>query len=213
MAKVIPIGRTHTSQERFVEAVGLVLNARGFKGLTPDAVAREAGLQKGLIRMLFGSFLNLIKVYAHSELHWPTAEELLDGREEELKHLPPERQFAWFFRHLLAALRRRPQTVQILIWELTERDERSELLSLVRVRRTLEFFERLREDTPDDVDLSAIVALLAGAVQFLVIRARLHSHYGGIDLDDEAGWARIDGAIDLLLQGALERRGGTPEPA
>ncbi len=203
MAKVIPFNQSATTREECVKAVGAVLAEKGYKGLTADAVAQKVGIKTAVVRHIFGSFLNLVKEYGHSELHWPTVDELLDNREAELVALPPERQFAWFFKQYLNALKNRPQTVQIMTWELMERDERSELLEQVRVRTALEFFERLRDDTPDNIDLSAIVAVLAAAVQQLVIRAQQYRHFGGLDFDTERGWKRVAAAIDLLMRGSL----------
>lgn len=214
MAKVIPIGQPKSNREQLITAVGQVLAENGYAGLTADAVARQAGLKTPLIRRNFGSFMNLVKEYSNCEDYWPSVDELLDGREQELLELPPQRQIAWFFKQYLKALRNRPQTVRILTWELTQRDERTVLLEQVRVRTSLEFFERLRDDTPDDVDLSAIVVVLASAVHHLVVRAQHHRHFGGLDFQDERGWQRVALAIDLLMQGALERsQNKTQDPA
>jgi len=206
MGKVIPIGRTSSTREDLVLAVGNVLASRGYKGLTANAVAEKAGVKTAVLRHIFGNFTNLVKEYAHSQTYWPTAEELIDGREQELLKLPPQQQIAWFFKHYLQALRSRPQTVQILTWELQERDERTMLLEQVRVRTSLEFFERLRDDTPDDVDLSAIIVVLASAVHHLVVRAQHHKYFGGLDFQGEGGWQRVALAIDLLMQGALDKK-------
>jgi len=206
MGNVIPIGQPKSNREQLVAAVGQVLADHGYAGLTADAVARQAGLKTPVIKRAFGSFTNLVKEYGHSQRYWPTADELLDGREQELLALPPQRQIAWFFKHYLQALRNRPETVRILTWELTQRDERTVILEQVRVRTSLEFFERLRDDTPDDVDLSAIVVVLASAVHHLVVRAQHHRHFGGLDFQDERGWQRVALAIDLLMQGALEQK-------
>lgn len=206
MAKVIPIGRTRSTREELVLAVGDVLSEKGYNGLTADAVAQAAGVKTAILRHIFGNFSNLVKEYAHSEVYWPTADELLDGREQELLELPPQQQIAWFFKHYLQALRNRPQTVRILTWELSQRDERTVILEQIRIRTSLEFFERLRDDTPDDVDLSAIIVVLASAVHHLVVRAQQHRHFGGLDFRSERGWQRVALAIDLLMQGALDKK-------
>lgn len=203
MAKVIPIGQPQDTRERFIIAVGDVLSRNGYSGLTANAVANSAGVKKELIRHVFGSFNNLVKEYGHSELFWPTAQELLDNREEELKALPPEEQMAWFFKQYLKALRKRPQTVNILAWELRQRDDRQELLEQVRVRTALEFFEHLHEDTPDEVDLTALVVVMAGSIHHLLVRSLLHRHFGGVDFRSERGWLRIIDAIDRFFHGAL----------
>ncbi len=209
MAKIIPIDRPQSTRDRFIQAVGTTLAARGFAGLTPDSVAREAGLQKSLIRHVFGTFAGLVSTYGRSPLFWPSALELMDDRKDQLCALPPERQMAWFFKEYYRALRRRPKTVRILAWELHEGQHRyTPLLDYPRVRCALEFFELLREDTPDDVDLSAIVVVLAGAVNHLLVMSLTKRHFGGVALDSERGHERIEQAIDLLLEHALT----SPQP-
>lgn len=204
MAKVIPIGRPQSTRERFIEAVGATLAAHGFSGLTPDNVALRAGLRKEFIRRIFGTFAGLVTAYGRSHLFWPSALELMADRQDQLRALPPERQMAWFFKEYYRALRRRPETVRILAWELHEGPHRyTPLLEYPRVRCALEFFELLREDTPDDVDLSAIVVVLAGAVHHLLVMSLTRRHFGGVDLNSEQGRSRIEQAIDLLLHQAL----------
>ncbi len=203
MAKVIPINRPQSSKERLIEAVGTVLSKRGFSALTPVAVAREAGLPQNVTRRLFGNFSGLISAYAKSALFWPSAQELMNGRREQLVNMPPERQMAWFFKEYYKALRLRPQTVRIMAWELQESSRYTPLLEYPRVRCALEFFELLRDDTPDDVDLSAIVAVLGGAVNHLLVMSLTRRHYGGVDLDSDKGYARIEEAIDLLMRNSL----------
>jgi hypothetical protein len=48
-------------------------------------------------------------------------------------------------------------------------------------------------------DADAIGAVIAGAIHYLLIRARKVRLYSGIDLGSDAGWARIEGAIAALL--------------
>jgi len=57
---------------------------------------------------------------------------------------------------------------------------------------------------PEKIDLSAIVALLAGAVFFLSMYSRKTKTFGGIDLQSEKGWQRIELAIEQLVQGSFE---------
>ncbi|WP_321414658.1 hypothetical protein [uncultured Desulfobacter sp.] len=68
----------------------------------------------------------------------------------------------------------------------------------------LEFFEQL-EALPDDENLPAILALMAGAVNYLIVKSRISCSAGSIDLGSDSGWDRIDKGIDLLLKGVFTR--------
>ena len=75
----------------------------------------------------------------------------------------------------------------------------------IRIKTILEYFEYL-DEIPDDANLTAIVVLMGGAVNHLIVRSRIHRSIGGIDLETEAGWDRINKGIDLLLKGIFSGR-------
>ena len=86
---------------------------------------------------------------------------------------------------------------------MLERTQLSDLLEDVRVRTALEFFEHMTPDVPDDVDLAAAVAILGGAISYLSIRSLNTKHYGGVSLQDEVGWDRMEKAMGDMLRGLL----------
>jgi len=201
--KVISINSRALIEEKLVQAVGPVLAQVGFNRFDAGLVAREAGVKRVNVFRFFGGLPGLVAAYGESSHFWPTVEELLVETTEHFKDLPPEQQVAAFFKSMLITLRRRPLTLDIMAWEALERNELSKRLEDVRVRISLEYFENLQGDIPESIDLSAIVALLAGAVHFLTIRSRNARTFGGIDLESEAGWRRIEKAIELLMRGSL----------
>lgn len=201
--KVIAIDTRKRVEDKLISAVGPVLARVGFNRFHADLVAREAGVKRINVFRFFGGLPGLVAAYGESSHFWPPVEELLMETPEHFKELPPEQQIAAFFKSMLITLRRRPLTLDIMAWEALERNELSKRLEDVRVRISLEYFENLQGDIPEDIDLSAIVALLAGAVHFLTIRSRNARTFGGIDLESEAGWRRIEEAIELLMRGSL----------
>ena len=207
-AKVIPIDYEKRIREKLISATGTVLARVGFERLDEDLVAREAGVAAGNIRRCFGGLDGLITAFGQSEVFWPSARELIRETRGDFSELSAEQQIAAFYKSLLTALRRRPLAMDILAWESLERNEYSCRLEEIRVRISLEYFENLQGEIPEGTDLSAIVAILAGAVQFLAVRTRRSAHYGGIDLKSEKGWRRIEAAIDALVSGSLTASGG-----
>ena len=57
---------------------------------------------------------------------------------------------------------------------------------------------RPRLRTPPEGDTVALNAILLAAVQQLALSASIRPNVGGMALDD-AGWARIEAALDVLL--------------
>jgi len=103
----------------------------------------------------------------------------------------------------MAALLRRPVTLDILAWEAVERNDLTRALEEVRAKTALEFFELMEEDPPDEVDLTALVMLMAGAVNFLAVRSRVHRSLGGVDLSSQRGWRRFERTIDQVMRAVL----------
>jgi AcrR family transcriptional regulator len=207
-AKVIPIDCEKRIREKLISATGTILAREGFERMDEDLVAREAGVGMGNIRRCFGGLEGLISAFGQSEVFWPSSRELMRETRRDFAELSAEQQVAAFYKSLLSALRRRPETMDILAWEALERNDYSRRLEEIRVRISLEYFENMQGDIPEEADVSAIVAILAGAVQFLAVRSRRSAHFGGIDLRSGRGWRRIEAAIDALLTGSFTASAG-----
>jgi AcrR family transcriptional regulator len=204
--KVIPLNSNAIIKDKLIAAVGRSLAKVGFHGLSEDLVAKESGFKKVNIYRFFGGLPGLVSAFGESEYFWPSTEELLRETKASFTEQPPEEQMAAFFKSLLICLRRRPQTLDILAWEPLQRNEFSKRLEDIRVRTSLEYFEHLHGEIPEDIDLSAMVALLAGAVFFLSIHSRNTKTFGGIDLQSETGWQRIEQAIEILMHGSFSQK-------
>lgn len=192
--------RKEITKEKLIKAVGEVIRKVGFKGLGVNKVAKEAGVDKVLIYRYFGGLPELIGEYSRTIDFWPTVKELLGPNPDQIKKMPPDEQIAHFFKAFLVALRKRPATQDILAWELLERNELSKQLEDIRIRTALEYFEYC-ENIPDDENLTAIVVLMGGAINYLIIKSRVNNFIGGIDINSKKGWERIIKGIDLLLKG------------
>lgn len=196
--------RKEHTKEKLIKAVGKVLAKEGFKGLGVNKVAKAAGVDKVLVYRYFGGLPGLISEYSQTADFWPTVEELIGPDPDQLKKMPPDKQLAEFVKSFLRALRKRPNTVDILAWELLERNELSRRLEDIRIRTILEYFEYL-DEIPDDENLPAIILLMGGAVNHLLVKSRINRSIGGIDLESEKGWDKINSAIDLLLKGIFKK--------
>ncbi len=198
------IDRKEQTKRILIKAVGKVLGKDGFKGLGINKVAKAAGVDKVLVYRYFGGLPELIGEYSRTVDFWPTVEELIGPNPDRLREMPPDKQVAEFFKSFIAALRKRPVTQDILAWELLERNELTKQLEDIRIRTILEYFEYLNK-IPDDENLTAIVVLMGGAVNHLIVKSRIDRFVGGIDLESEKGWSNINKGIELLLTGIFER--------
>lgn len=203
ISNVVPIRNKELTKEKLVKAVGKVMAEVGFQQLGVNLVAREAGVDKKLIYRYFNGLQGLVAEYGQTLDFWPSAEELLGNDQEAIAHMKPYELMSVFFKRYLRAIMSRPYTLEILAWEAIERNELTKALEEVRAKTALEFFEFMDQDPPDEVDLTALVIIMAGAVNFLAVRSRIHRTLGGVDLQTEEGWGRIEKTIDQLMEGIL----------
>lgn len=202
--KIIPIRNKELTKQKLVKAVGKVMASVGFQQLGVNMVAREAGVDKKLIYRYYHGLQGLVAEYAQTLDFWPSAEELVGPDRDVVREMQPHELMSLFFRRYLQAILTRPYTLEILAWEAIERNELTKTLEEVRVKTALEFFELMDQDPPEDVDLTALVLLMAGAINFLAVRSRIHGTLGGVDLQSQEGWGRIETTIDQLMAGILK---------
>lgn len=201
--KVIPLDSVQSAKDKLIEALGRVLERKGFAGLDAGSVAAEAGFDRRVLFRHFKGLPQLVSAFGASPAFWPNSQELVGEDAEALKAMPASQVVAAFFKRSLTALRKRPQTLKILAWETLERHELARCLEDARVRTALEFFEHIESEAPESPDLSAVVAIMAGAVHYFLLRSRTSRFYGGFDFCDEADWRRFENGIDALLEEAL----------
>jgi hypothetical protein len=203
--KIIPLRDAELTRERLVWAVGEVLAREGFKNLTDKKVCAEAEVECRMLYKHFHGLKGLLTTFRTSPDFWPSAEELVAGDDEILRRLPPDALMAEFFKRYMRAIRRRPRTLDILSWEGRERNAYTRVIELGRERTALEFFEYMHDDPPEGVDLSVLVALVAGAVHFLTVRSRVGDFFGGLDLRADEDWLRVERAIEHIFRCSLAR--------
>lgn len=185
---------------RIVSALGSLLAREGFKGIGVNALAREAGVDKVLIYRYFGGLEGVIATFGKEGDFWPSALELAGGDLQKFSSLSLEDRLSVFTRQFIRALRQRPLTQAIMAWEVLETNELTQELEAVREQSIMEFFKLFFFKDKTEVDLQAIVMLMGAAISYLVIRSHHIDIYGGIRLDSDQGWQRIEASIDSMIK-------------
>lgn len=124
-----------------------------------------------------------------------------------LPPLPLAEQLSRLGKNFMAAIRTRPLTQEILAWEMIERNELTIELEAIRENTMLNFFEMFFHSANKGLDIAAMGAIIGAAISYLASRGRKIRFYNGIDLDSEAGWQRLEGAIDTMIQGTFAGAG------
>jgi len=185
------------TEAMIVEAGERILLRDGFPGLNVQTLAAEAGCDRKLVYRYFDGVDGVVERIA-GRADAALAASLASIPRVETASL---RTFArislltW-----LAALRASPLSLRLMAWALVED---SDLLRRLEADRSAILQAWLRERrprlrTPPEGDTVALNAVLLAAVQQLALSASIRPNVGGMALDD-AGWARIEVALDVLL--------------
>jgi AcrR family transcriptional regulator len=197
-----PAGRDRgATEERLLAATGRVLARDGFRGLGVNAVAREAGTDKVLVYRYFGGLPGLLEAYARSADFWPGEEELLPGGPK--LDGDPAAAAAALLARLARGLRKRPATLDVLAWELVEPNPLAERTAEARERSGMALLGRLGPELSPGVDLPAVAAVLSAGLTYLALRSRTAPAWLGVPLQDEAGWRRLERAVEALVRALL----------
>ena len=136
-----PARNREATRRLLMTAVGELLAEKGFTGLGVNAVARQAGVDKVLIYRYFGGLQGLIKAFGQEGDFWPGIEELAGGDIDSFRRLPLEKKMVAMGQNFLNGIRKRPLTLEVMAWEMVERNELTEELEIIRETRMLRFAE------------------------------------------------------------------------
>ncbi len=188
------------TETAFLDAVSRLILRDGLSGVGINALAREAGVDKVLIYRYFGDLDGLYRAYAEHGDFWWSVEEMLSAtcRCAERRRSVCSAAFP-----VAAAMRKRPVTLAVIAAEPANRTPLVVALEDVREKRTIELMEKeaMRRGGWGDVDIAAVTALLAAAIDYLAARALKIRVYGGVEIKTDKNWERVLAAVDAMIDG------------
>jgi AcrR family transcriptional regulator len=192
------------TETRILDAVGALLaEPPGFRGLGINAIAERAAVDKVLIYRYFGGLPEVLTAYGAAADLWPSVDEVLGG------HDPTKEGFVAALSALvqgyLAALQRRPATLEVLAWSMCERNPLTEAMERARAAWERDVTDRVfrHHKVPARVDIQAVLAVLAAAADGLAARARTSDRYNGVELNTADGRRRLNDAIALIVESII----------
>ena len=193
-----------STEEKILSAVGEILaEPGGSRRIGVNAIAERAGVDKVLIYRYFGGTEGLLAAFAEKSGLWPTVEDA--ARERAIPEGDLAQALAALVQGYLAALRRRPATLEAIAWDLGEKNAISPSFDAFREQWRRDATARVfrHHKVPARVDIEAVLAVLAAAADHLAARGRRGGDFYGVALDDDVGRKRIDEAITAILKGVL----------
>lgn len=194
------------TRERILQAVGAVLARDGFGQLGVNAIAREAGVDKVLIYRYFGGLPELLTAWGDSGQFWPRVQDLLGDDPAAFLALPVAERYARFFEHFIDELRARPLTLEIMVAEMTERNELTAILETEREQWGEEAARTLGgPELQARPWMQGLTLLLVGGVQYLTLRSRKIRIFGGVNIQSDAGWHALKASVRAMAHALLPR--------
>jgi AcrR family transcriptional regulator len=195
-------GRNRPGTEaKLREALVAVLVDGGFGALTPTAVGKAAGVDKMLIYRYFGGMDGLMQAVVGGPGFFPSFEEVCGGDPAAARALPIGERAALVLGNLADVLMARPAALELMVWELVERNALTAIAETARETLGLRIVAELFDDVRDPETLGAVSAVLAAGVTYLALRRRKIRWFNGIDLRADAGWAQVRAAIAAMTAG------------
>lgn len=193
------------TMSKLLVAVGKVLTKKGYTGLTTSNIAKEAGVDRKLISLYFGSVDHLISIYIRSKDYW------LTGTENSTKQLLADKENT---REILETLllnqldnfRTNKEMQKAVTWQISEKSDIMSEITRNREEISKLFFSIADQDLKrTDIDIRAISSLLLSGIYYLVLHAEhTDSQMCEITLDDE-GFDRIRKAIKQILDWTYQK--------
>ena len=205
MARKVYQGSTNDkerSMQKLIAAVGAVIAVKGYQGLTITNIAKEAGLDRRLITLYFGTVDHLIETYVKGKDYWLSssgdAVELINAQHSNdtrpIIESILQNQLAYFYDS--------QEMQKIVLWQISESTALMSAVSREREKLSQHFFALSDIELKyKDIDLRAVSALLVAGIYYLVLHAKsTDSLFCEIDLNTEEGMERIKKAISLVLE-------------
>lgn len=190
------------TEQRILTAINQLLAAEGYKALGINRVAKQAGIDKVLIYRYFGGLEGALKAWAETEDFWPRSDEIIGMSRKDFAELDYLSQRKTLTINTLRAMRKRPQTLSILAWEMVENNELTRILAEQRARQNAELHDLLKPSgraSDGAMDTDVIELVLAAAVHYLAMTALTGRPVFG--MRTEISWERIEHSLAFIHDG------------
>lgn len=192
---------------RMVDAVGIVLKEKGYKGLNSPNIAAAANVSRRTISMYFGRVENLVDEFFRQRDFWKpdtndSISELLNmSRKIESNDIVNllTKQFS--------SLLEDDVLQKIIHWELGEYSASLRKIADEREEVGEKLFEAIEPGfNNQEVNIRAIMAVAIGGIYYLSLHAKTNrSTFCGIDINKEDGKVQIEKAIRCIVNTTFEK--------
>ena len=190
------MARREQTKKKIMEALDAQIRETGMKGVGINAIAARAKVSKELIYRYFDGLPGLLMAWMLEQDYWTGRSELLTAKESS--HQTPAELILAMLRAQIEALGNNEALREVRIWELVERNDITAQLADRRERTARAFIDRV-DGLTDQADVPAHVSVLLAGMIYLMLRSKTESHFLGVPLRTNEGWARIFSAVEAMV--------------
>lgn len=188
------------TKRRILRTVERLLVDEGFSALGINRIANETGVAKVLIYRYFGDLDGLLNAFVTSPDFWPTREEIIDLPEEAFFALEMRERIKRVMFNFAAALRKRPQTMAILAWEMSGNPSLTRVMEEALGQFSRQITESIsRNDKPTHPQLPQMLSVISAGMMHLGLAYQHHQRFAALRLETPDDWKRVLKAFATLL--------------
>lgn len=182
------------SEEKLINAIGVLIEETGFENLGINQVAKKAGFSKNLIYRYFESLDGLIYAYMKKHDFW------INALDEKPDTSDIKAYLKVFYRREIAEYRGNTALKRLRRWELSTDKDFVVNIRAQRERNGVQFLNMMSQFAKVDKEqVQAISALIDAGVAHLAMFEDNCQMYNGIDIQSDQGWKQIAKGIDMLI--------------
>ncbi len=186
---------------KLITSVGKVLEEKGYSGLTIANISKEAGVDRKLIGLYFGTLDNLVETYIRGKDYWLSATINAVGYFGNAPEVGSRGFLESLLLNQLEDFLTNTEMQKILAWQICEESALMSEISQEREKMSALFFAFAdKELQGKDLDLRAVVTILVAGIYYIVLHsAHTKSTVCEIDISTPEGLNRIKASIKNIL--------------
>lgn len=187
------------TKKKIFEALEQIIREGGVSAIGINNTAKTAGVDKVLIYRYFGSLGELLKDFIKQKDYFAN----FTINETSLDKLKTGKSKKEFLKSVLLNqynyIKGDTVFAEILIWELSIKNEITEYIAQERERVGLNNLNVLSQKFKISSNFNAISSLLISGIYYLALRGKTVDDFNGIKLNEPAGNKEIEEGINMLL--------------
>jgi len=191
------MSRREQTERQILAALEAQICETGMAGVGINVIAKRAGVSKELIYRYFDGMPGLMLAWMKEQDFWTGRSDLLKNGESSQR--TPADLILSMLRAQIEALASNESLREVRRWELIERNDVTAQLADRREQAARQFIDRV-DGLTGEADVPAMVSIMLAGVLYLMLRSKTESHFLGVPLRTNEGWARLYAALETLTQ-------------